>query len=75
MRETDFKEKLNVTAGRDHHQGGVSMFKWFKDLKIGNKLFLGFGAVLLILVILSTIVFINTSQCEQVVAENIFPIK
>lgn len=51
------------------------MFKWFKDLKIGNKLFLGFGAVLLILVILSTIVFINTSQCEQVVAENIFPIK
>jgi len=48
------------------------MFKWFKDLKIGNKLFLGFGAVLLILIILSTIVFINTSRCEQVVAKNIF---
>jgi len=51
------------------------MFKRFKDLKIGNKLFLGFGAAILILIILSTIVYINTSQCDHVVAENIHTYK
>lgn len=35
------------------------MLKWFDNLKIGKKLVAGFSAVILVLVILSTVVFIN----------------
>lgn len=47
------------------------MFKWFKDLKIGNKLFLGFGTVIIVFIILSIIIFTNITQNISIVAKNV----
>ncbi len=38
------------------------MLKWFNNLKIGKKLSVGFSVVVLVLVILSTIVFVNLTN-------------
>jgi methyl-accepting chemotaxis protein len=43
-------------------KGDEYMLNWFNNLKIGRKLYVGFSVVVLILIILSTLVFVNFSN-------------
>ncbi|HYH04775.1 MAG TPA: methyl-accepting chemotaxis protein [Bacillota bacterium] len=45
--------------------------KWFNNLKVGVKLFLGFGLVLLILIVLSVSTYVNLQKYDGITAINV----